>query len=45
MIATTDLGLFTVTDSPREAVANRTAGTERRSKPFPVETQRDAEVP
>src|SRR6059036_2640396 len=44
-IATTDLDLFTVTDSPREAVATVRQARERRSIALPVETQRDAEVP
>src|SRR2546430_4490714 len=44
-IATTDLRLFTVTDSPREAVATVRQARERRSIALPVETQRDAEVP
>src|SRR2546426_2943409 len=44
-IATTDLRLFTVTDSPREAVATVRQARERRSKALSVETQRDAEVP
>src|SRR5437764_1478030 len=43
--ATTDLRLFTVTDSPREAVATVRQARERRSIALPVETQRDAEVP
>src|SRR5438034_1028869 len=44
-IATTDLRLFTVTDSPREAVATVRQARERRSKAYPLETQPDAEVP
>src|SRR5213595_3829994 len=44
-IATTDLRLLTVTDSPREAVATVRQARERRSIALPVETQRDAEVP
>ena len=44
-IATTDLRLFTVTDSPREAVATVRQARERRSQAFPIETQSDAEVP
>ncbi len=44
-IATTDLGLLTVTDSPREAVATVRHARERRSQAFPIETQSDAEVP
>ena len=44
-IATTDLRLFTVTDSPREAVATVRQARERRSQAFTLETQRDAEVP
>ena len=44
-IATTDLRLFTVTDSPREAVATVRQARERRNQVFPLENQRDAEVP
>jgi len=44
-IATTDLRLFTVTDSPREAVATVRKARERRTKAFPVEAQPDSEVP
>jgi len=39
-IATTDLRLFTVTDSPREAVATVRQARERRTQAFPVESQR-----
>jgi uncharacterized protein (TIGR00730 family) len=44
-IATTDLRLFTVTDSPRDAVAIVRQARERRTKDREVEAQRDAEVP
>jgi uncharacterized protein (TIGR00730 family) len=44
-IATTDLRLFSVTDSPREAVTIVRQARERRSLAVPVEAQRDAEVP
>src|ERR1043166_8289987 len=44
-IATTDLGLFTITDSPREAGAAAMQSGERRSQASPLENQRDAEVP
>ena len=44
-IATTDLRLFTVTDSPREAVATVRQARERRSQALTLETQPDAEVP
>ena len=44
-IATTDLRLLTVTDSPREAVATVRQARERRTQAFPVESQRDSEVP
>ena len=44
-IATTDLRLFTVTDSPREAVATVRRARERRSQALTLETQPDAEVP
>ena len=44
-IATTDLRLFTVTDSPREAVSTVRQARERRSQAVPIETQSDAEVP
>jgi hypothetical protein len=36
-IATTDLTLFTVTDSPREAVAIVRQARERRTQGYPVE--------
>jgi len=44
-IASTDLRLFTITDSPREAVATVRQARERRNQVFPLENQRDAEVP
>ena len=44
-IAATDLKLFTVTDSPREAVTIVRQARERRSQVVRVEAQRDAEVP
>ena len=44
-IATTDLQLFTVTDSPREAVATVRQARERRTQGVAAEAQRDAEVP
>ena len=44
-IATTDLLLFTVTDSPREAVVTVRRARERRSQALTLETQPDAEVP
>ena len=44
-IATTDLRLFTVTDSPRDAVATVRQARERRAQVFPVEAQGDSEVP
>ena len=40
-IATTDLTLFTVTDSPREAVAIVRKAREQRSRAYPLEAQRD----
>jgi hypothetical protein len=36
---------LTVTDSPREAVATVRQARERRTQAFPVESQRDSEVP
>jgi predicted Rossmann-fold nucleotide-binding protein len=44
-IAGTDLRLFTVTDSPREAVATVRQARERRTQAAPAEAQRDTEVP
>src|SRR2546425_5720613 len=44
-IATTDLRLFTVTDSPREAVATVRQARERRTQGVAAEAQPDAEVP
>src|SRR3989475_4551173 len=44
-IASTDLRLFTITDSPREAVATVRQARERRNQALPIETQSDAEVP
>jgi uncharacterized protein (TIGR00730 family) len=44
-IATTDLRLFTVTDSPRDAVATVRQARERRAQASPVEAQGDSEVP
>src|SRR5437667_2641960 len=44
-IATTDLRLPTVTDSPREAVATVRQARERRTQGVSAEAQRDAEVP
>jgi len=44
-IATTDLQLFTVTDSPREAVATVRQARERGTQGVAAEAQRDAEVP
>jgi len=44
-IAAADLKLFTVTDSPREAVTIVRQARERRSQVVRVEAQRDAEVP
>ena len=43
-IAATDLRLFTVTDSPREAVATVRQAREQRTQAAPADTQRDAEV-
>ena len=40
-IATTDLTLFTITDSPREAVAIIRKAREHRSRAYPLEAQRD----
>jgi uncharacterized protein (TIGR00730 family) len=40
-IATTDLLLFTITDSPREAVATVRQARERRTKSYPVEAERE----
>ncbi|HYL56845.1 MAG TPA: LOG family protein, partial [Gemmatimonadales bacterium] len=40
-IATTDLALFSITDSPREAVAIIRKAREQRSKAYPLEAQRD----
>ncbi|HZH80247.1 MAG TPA: TIGR00730 family Rossman fold protein [Gemmatimonadales bacterium] len=40
-IATTDLTLFTITDSPREAVAIIRKAREQRSRAYPLEAQRD----
>jgi uncharacterized protein (TIGR00730 family) len=40
-VAATDLTLFTITDSPREAVATVRQARERRSKSYPIEAQRD----
>jgi uncharacterized protein (TIGR00730 family) len=44
-IAATDLRLFAVTDSPRDAVAIVRQARERRTKDREVEAQHDAEVP
>jgi uncharacterized protein (TIGR00730 family) len=44
-IASTDLRLFTVTDSPRDAVATVRQARERRTQAFPAEAQGDSEVP
>ena len=44
-IATTDLQLFTVTDSPREAVTIVRQARERRTRALPMDAQPDAEVP
>jgi len=40
-IATTDLTLFSITDSPREAVAIIRKAREQRTKAYPLEAQRD----
>ena len=40
-IATTDLTLFTITDSPREAVTIVRKAREQRSRAYPLEAQRD----
>ena len=40
-IATTDLTLFTITDSPREAVTIIRKAREQRSKAYPLEAERD----
>jgi uncharacterized protein (TIGR00730 family) len=40
-IATTDLLLFTITDSPREAVATVRQARERRTRSYPVEAERE----